>query len=163
MDTLERVRSILLHIKHVRENTEILGEKLIKEGEVELGIALIANGLIHDNSKLRQGIEFDHLAPDEADKKMLIAAIKHHSRSHSNLHHPEAHIGGIKNMPRVYLAEMICDVKARSSEFGTSIESWIVEEAMQKYGFNKSDKVYSEIMYFLNLLLDRKFEKIKSA
>ena len=60
MTTEEKIKVILSHIENVQRNTNKLGLKLIAKGEIKLGQTLIANGLIHDNSKLR-GIEFEHL------------------------------------------------------------------------------------------------------
>jgi hypothetical protein len=73
-----------------------------------------------------------------------------------NPHHPE-YWGGIKEMPKVYVAEMICDWYARSTEFGTGLREWIDNVATEKFSFNKEDDIYKEIQNILNLLLDPNF------
>jgi hypothetical protein len=153
MEDIKKIQLILEHIKHVQENCERLGYKLIEIGEDKLGRNLIANGLIHDNSKLK-GIEFDGLF---SGSDLLKVAVKHHSSI--NPHHPE-YWNSIHEMPDLYLAEMVCDCKARSSEFGTDIRNWFDNDAKIKYGYEKTDLVYTKIMKFLNLLLYNQFKKI---
>ncbi len=158
-DTLKKVDSLYRHIEEVQRNCRLLGERLIEQGDEELGVHLIRNALVHDQSKF-SGIEWDYLlndSEDAADKANLALAIKHHNRT--NLHHPEAWLG-IKNMPNVFLAEMVCDWKARSSEFGSSLKDWIDNGAAQRFGYTKRDKVYKEIMTYTKLLLDEPFKKI---
>lgn len=154
MEALEKIEKVLGHIQNVQRNCYKLGLKLIKMGEVELGRNLIANGQIHDNSKFK-GIEFDELFQGSP---ILSDVIKHHSST--NPHHPEYH-GGIKNMPDVYIAEMVCDCLARSSEFGTDIRDFFRKEATKKYGFKMNDRVGKRITYFLDTLLDKPFNKSK--
>ncbi len=60
-------------------------------------------------------------------------------------------------MPRVYIAEMVCDWYARSMEFGTNIRDWIDNVSLDRFSYDKNDKVYTEIMEFLNLLLNPSF------
>jgi hypothetical protein len=60
-------------------------------------------------------------------------------------------------MPRVYVAEMVCDWYARSSEFGTGLKEWVNNHAMEKFGFTKDSPVYAEIFEFMNLLLSPSF------
>lgn len=155
-----KLATLLLHVNAVQENCLLLGTKLIEEGEVELGRRLIANGRIHDYSKFF-GIEFEYLNdnrwpyPDNDPKKELfLAALDQHTKT--NLHHPEAW-NGIQNMPRIYLAELVCDWKARSSEQGTDLREWIKEKATKRFKFKTSGRVYKEINYFLDLLLQKKF------
>ena len=161
-ETKEKILGISRHIRNVQDNCLLLGEKLIEMGEIALGKQLIANGYVHDSSKFN-GIEFDHMAPgqpteEEEAKLKLKLAIQHHQKT--NLHHPEAWAGGIKDMSDVYLAEFVCDTKSRSEEFGTDFREWIVEKATQKYGFTKEDKVYKDIMRFVDLLCPKPFENV---
>lgn len=153
----KRLEILLRHIKNVRENTEILGQRLIEQGEDRLGRELIANGLIHDNSKL-YGIEWSYLHQDVKDSEPELFKIAAEQHVKKNLHHAEAWVGGIKEMSRVYVAEMVCDWKARSSEFGDDIWNWVDQKAAKKFGYNKSCKVYKEIKDFLTLLLEEKFK-----
>lgn len=157
-----KVRSLTRHIRNVEDNCLILGERLIGGGEIDLGHQLIANGFVHDASKF-SGIEWDQLIigqttkEDESKLKFKMAIHQHNS---TNFHHPEAWSGGIKSMPDVYLCEMIADWKSRSEEFGTALRDWIDEEATKRFGFNRNDEVYKEIMKYVDLLCQRPFEQV---
>ena len=150
MNELEKIELVFNHIQNVQRNCYKLGIRFIKKGEIELGRNLIANGQIHDNSKFK-GIEFDHLFYSDP---LLPEVVKHHQSV--NPHHPE-YWGGIKEMPTVYLAEMVCDWYARSTEFGTGLREWIDNKATEKFSFTKEDDIYKEIQDILNLLLDPNF------
>lgn len=157
MDDFEKIQALMHHIRNVQENAVLLGTRLIKAGEADLGRNLIANGFIHDYSKFR-GIEWDELWRENDDKNSLALAIKQHNST--NAHHPE-YWGTIQLMPRLYIAEMICDWKARSNEFGGSLEDWIKGEACKRFNFGPSDKVYEEIMTFFGMLCDKPFKKVR--
>ena len=152
MNTTEKIELVLDHIQNVQRNCYKLGLRLIKNGQVELGRNLIANGQIHDNSKFK-GIEFEELF---YGSDILMEVVKHHATT--NPHHPE-YWGGIHNMPNVYIAEMVCDWAARSSEFGSDLRKWIVSEATTKFGFNTNSKCYEKIEEYLDLLLSKPFKK----
>lgn len=161
-ETMEKIRGITRHIRNVEDNCFLLGEKLILSGEIDLGKQLIANGFVHDASKFH-GIEFEFMAPgtqtsEESAKLKLKLAIHQHQTT--NPHHPEAWSGGIKDMPDVYLAEFVCDIKARSEEFGTSLRDWIDEASTKKWNFSKDDEVYEKIMRYVNLLCEKPFENL---
>lgn len=156
-DEISRRKSIIRHIQHVRDNCLILGESLIEVGDVELGHQLIANGHIHDYSKFT-GVEWLYLNDAAKKNKPELFQAAHTQHVTSNLHHPEAWAGGIKDMSDVYLAEFVCDVSARSSEFGTDIRAWIKEVATEKYKFTTSTRVYNSIRKFLDLLLEQPFK-----
>ena len=151
---IDKIRSIVRHINNVQENALLLCEKLIEQGESKFATMLIAKSFLHDNSKFT-AIEYDNLV-DGQDKEKLKTAIEQHNRSNS--HHPEAWDKGIHSMPRIALAELVCDFKARSSEFGTDLRGYIYEQATKRYGFNKNDKVYTDIMFFVDLLCDKPFK-----
>ncbi len=160
-DTLSKVRAIRRHIRHVEDNCFLLGERLILSGEVDLGRRLIANGCIHDASKF-VGIEWENMAPgtnwnEESAKLKLKLAVDHHGKT--NPHHPEAW-QGIKNMPRLYVGELVCDWKARSEEFGTSLRDYINEQATKRFSFTEEDQVYKEIMGFVDMLCEKPFERL---
>lgn len=158
-DTLKKVDALYRHIEEVQRNCRLLGERLIENGQDALAVQLIRNALVHDQSKF-SGIEWDFILvePESADDKTKLSlAIQHHNRT--NLHHPEAWLG-IKNMPPVFVAEMVCDWKTRSSEFGSSMKDWIDNGAADRFGYTKRDKVYKEIMFYTKLLLDEPFKKI---
>jgi hypothetical protein len=160
-ETMDKIRAIARHIRNVEDNCLILGEQLILRGEIELGHKLIANGYVHDVSKFF-GIEFEYLSigtsTEEGVKLKQKMAVYHHQRT--NLHHPEAWPGGIKEMPDVYLAEFCCDVKSRSEEFGTNLREWIDNEATTRFKFTKEDVVYKDIMKYVNLLCQKPFEDL---
>jgi len=147
---IDKIELIFNHIKMVQKYCYSLGIKLIEEGDIELGRNLISNGQIHDNSKLK-GIEFEHLFYDDP---LLPEVIKHHQSV--NPHHPE-YWGSIHDMPKVYVAEMVCDWLARSNEFGMSITEWIEVTAAKKFGYKKGDKVYEYIKKYLGMLLNKSF------
>lgn len=161
--TMEKIRAIARHIRNVEDNCFLLGEKLILRGEIDLGKQLIANGYIHDASKFH-GVEFEYLSvggtpmEEHGTLKLKLAIHQHNT---TNKHHPEAWSGGIKDMPDVFLAEFVCDVKARSEEFGTSLREWIDNEATEKWNFTKDDEVYTKIMGYVDLVCDKPFEKVK--
>lgn len=160
--TMTKINIITRHIRNVEDNCLLLGEKLINTGEIELGHKLIANGHVHDASKF-WGMEWEYMAltpptGEEGAKLKLKMAIAHHNRT--NEHHPE-YWGDIRLMPRLFLAEMVCDWKARSEEFGTSLRDWIDEQATKRFAFTKDEKVYKDIMVFVDLLCQPPFEQIK--
>ena len=156
-DTLDKHRkSIMRHIDTVRQNCEKLGEVLIDNGEIELGHRLIANGYCHDNSKFL-GAEWLYLNDDTRDSSPLQfqAALIQHIQT--NKHHPEAWEGGVHDMDRLHRAEMVCDLAARSSEFGTDVRDFLKEKAVKKYDMHFQSKAYKEIKELMSLLLDPPF------
>jgi len=156
--------SVLRHIKLVQEATQLLGKRLIECDEQQFGLALIANGLRHDQSKL-QGIEWDFLVrvsnDDDKAKEYLQIAWRQHVET--NPHHPEFWPDGIHHMPRIYIAEMVCDCFARSQELGTDFRRWIKDDASNKYGFSLNGKVYKQMKYFVDLLLEPEFKPMKKG
>lgn len=149
--SIDKIEMVMNHILNVQTNCYKLGIKLIKKGEFELGRNLICNGQIHDNSKFK-GIEFDHLFYDDP---LLSEVIRHHQSI--NPHHPE-YWGSIHDMPKVYVAEMVCDWYARSCEFGTSFLDWINIKAPGKFSYTEHDKVFITIKEMASLLLNRSFD-----
>jgi len=150
------LQSVLRHIGIVQDACQLLGGKLIENGEVDFGRILIANGLKHDNSKL-SGIEWEYLHGDSGDDKLKIA---HHQHVTTNPHHPE-YWGGVKAMPRIYVAEMVCDLFARSTEFGTDLRQYVKTEFSKRHKLTTRCKEYRMIKGFMDLLLDKPFSKIK--
>ena len=162
-DVLNKINHLTRHIRNVEDNCVLLGTKLIRRGDIELGHMLIANGMVHDASKF-YGIEFENLSYNEPCKeetaKLKLKMSVHHHNS-TNKHHVENWPGGIKEMPDVYICEMIADWKSRSEEFGTDLRLWIDEVSTKKYKYTKEDDVYKKIMEFVDLLCERPFEQIK--
>lgn len=146
----EKLDALIRHVEEVQKNCQLLGEKLIEAGEFELARRLIAAGFLHDQSKFH-GLEWMHLTKPDADDELVPAVIQHHVST--NLHHPEAW-DGIKNMPQQYIAEMACDWKARSGELGKDLKEWIETIAFKKWAFSRRDKVYRDIIRYVNLLLE---------
>lgn len=161
---LRKIREIIKHIRNVQDNALILGEKLIESGEVELGKHLIANSFLHDVSKFH-GIEFEFMAPgekyEEENAKLKLKLAIHNHRI-TNSHHPEAWSGGITDMPNVFLAEMVCDLKARSEEFGTCLMDYIDNVGLKRWDITKESECYKKIVRFVNLLCPKPFESIPS-
>lgn len=160
--TMKKIREIAKHIRNVEDNCLTLGEKLIERGETNLGRQLIANGYVHDASKFH-GIEFEYMSnehPCEEDrgKTKLKLAIQHHQLT--NKHHPEAWSGGILDMPDVYLAEMVCDLKARSEEFGDSLMDYIENVKLKQWGIQKGNPVFLKIIDYVGLLCAKPFESL---
>lgn len=158
---LERVERILRHQKNVREAGERMAIKIIKSGNIELGVGLLANIQIHDNSKLR-GIEFEELHPltkeEMSDKEGLSKAVAHHQLI--NAHHVE-YWGNIDEMPKIYLAEMACDLYARATEFGTDLRAFIKDRFLPKNNITTSSKAYKILKEYVDLLLDPEFKPLK--
>ena len=153
MTDSEKLERLLRHVENVRENCELLGRKLIEQGKTQMGLALIANGRIHDNSKF-YGIEWDFLDPGSTNRQGLKNAITHHHRT--NPHHPE-YWGGIDKMPDLYVAEMICDWKARSTEFARCLIDWINGEGTKRYKIVKDSPVHQLIMVFVDMICEKPF------
>jgi len=159
----ERRSNLNRHITNVRDSCALLGGRLIRLGETKLGHNLIANGWIHDNSKWF-GIEWEFLHSDLMDEEtpLLAVAVKQHTKT--NRHHPEywdnEEGDGIIYMPRLYLAEMVCDWHARSHEFGNDVLEWIKTNGTKKFKFTVQSKPYKEIKDLLGILLDTKFKAV---
>lgn len=153
--------NLVRHLRDVQDNCLLLGQRLIDRGDVHLGLSLIKNGFQHDVSKF-EGIEWQFLNVYDKKEKRKAAfkkglALAIHQHTTSNPHHPEFW-GSIHSMPDLYLAEMVCDFKARSNEFGTSLSDYIKKQAMGKYSFKDSDPVYDKIKGFSELLCSTPFE-----
>jgi hypothetical protein len=151
----DRLDDIVRHINNVSDNCMLLGKRLIAIGMVDLGRLLIANGFIHDNSKF-YGVEWDYLNDTTGDSDLLKIAISQHNRT--NPHHPE-YWGNIELMPKIYVAEMVCDWKARATEFGTSLQDWIDVGAAEKFGYKKDSEIYRRIVYYAQMLCDKPFKE----
>ena len=162
--TMAKIRVISRHIRNVEDNCVILAEKLLEQGEIDLARNLVANGMVHDASKFF-GIEWEYLSlgnqSEESAKLKMKMAVHHHNST--NRHHPESWPQGIHEMPDVYLCEMVADWKSRSEEFGTDLRNWIEQEATKRYEFAKEDKVYKEIMKYVDLLCPTPFENVSQT
>lgn len=154
IDNKENEKQLQIIIRHkelVIEGAKTLSKRLMEQGETDLAIQLLKNSYDHDNSKF-SGIEWVYLKRDEEFLK--IAHIQHIT---TNPHHPEYYPGGIKDMPPARLAEFVCDIYARSSEFGTDLRNWLKETALKRYNFSAQGKTYKAIKKFVDLLLEDPF------
>ena len=153
----KHLKSLLRHVDNVRQASLLLGERIIERGEEKLGIDLITNGQIHDYSKFR-GSEWLYLRPEllDSDKKNLFESSKN-QHVMTNPHHPE-YWGSIHQMPRLYIAEMVCDWSARSHEQGNDLRDWIKEKATKTFDMTVQSRVYREIKFFVDLLLEPAFK-----
>jgi hypothetical protein len=152
----EQLEMLIRHIRKVQDACWELTKKLLKRGETIAARRLMASSMSHDVSKF-YGIEYDSLIASESPQ-LLKYAVGHHQQT--NKHHPE-HWDGAENMPRLAIAEMVCDWYARSTEFGTDLRKWIKEEALAKYNISPQGKVYKVIKEFVDLLLEPAFKQIK--
>jgi hypothetical protein len=153
----EKVEKLLRHINNVQEACYLLGKKLIERAksqvDIEFGIRVIAIGQIHDHSKFF-GIEFDYLVGNGNFNGEAKLAAQHHVRS--NHHHFECW-GSPDLIPKIYIAEFVCDIFSRAAEFGTDVREYIKEKALPRYKISPQSKVYKWIKEFLDLLLDKPF------
>ncbi len=151
----DHIDNLVRHINLVREACLLLGTRLIKAGEENFGRLLIAKGFQHDVSKF-YGVEWDFLhAGKDVPKKQLELAIKQHVAT--NDHHPEYH-GTFDDMPALCVAEFLCDVYARSQEFGTNLREWIEEDAVKKYEIDTKGDNYKLLNKYLDILLENHFK-----
>ena len=156
--TLNYLTILCRHITFVKDACELLGKKIIAEDiyDEDFGVQLIARGCVHDNSKF-SGIEFMYLntsRPSVTKEQLEMAVTEHIS---SNDHHPE-YWGGVKNMPEIALAEMVCDWYARSCEMGTDLRLWIKDTALEKFDIPPTGAVSKKINKFVTLLLTPTFK-----
>ncbi len=151
----QHLDNLTRHIGLVREACLLLGKRLIAAGRKDFGRLVIMRGFMHDVTKFT-GIEWDylHVGPD-VDKACLDLAIKQHS--YTNSHHPEFH-GGVKNMPELDVAEMVCDWYARGQEFGTNLREWIRDVAVTRFRIGHLSDQEGWITQFTNLLLENAFK-----
>jgi hypothetical protein len=63
-------------------------------------------------------------------------------------------------MPRLAVAELVCDWKARSEEFGSSLRDYVKERATKRWKFCEKDLIYKTIMEFVDLLCEKPFSRV---
>lgn len=168
----KHLESIMQHIENVQKNCRILAKRLMEDegnpDSYDIGFKVLKNSYLHDNSKF-SGIEWKYLrTPDlikesdcsspEDQKKCFMLALEQHTKN--NMHHPECW-NRIKDMPPEYVAEMVCDLCARSSEFGTDLRDWVKSNFLPKYGITTSSKIYKDMKKYIDMLLPTAFKQIK--
>lgn len=154
----ERLSILRRHIEHVQESAYLMAERILKnddKADVFLAHELVTNVQGHDQSKF-QGIEWKYLHDDVKETNPDLFQLAWEQHVLTNPHHPE-YWSGIEHMPDVYLAEMVCDWRSRSTEFGTDLRSWIKDSATKRFNFSTSGKVYKKIKRFVDFLLDKPF------
>lgn len=151
----DHIDNLVRHIRLVQDACLLMGTKLIRNGQLKFGKDLIARGFKHDNSKFF-GIEWEYLHNgDDIPKERLIEAIRQHNET--NEHHINFY-GNLEEMPDISLAECICDIYARSQEFGTSLRDYIEEEFKIKHNLNDGD--LARVNKFVDLLLEKPFQEL---
>lgn len=152
----QQLDDLLRHLTRVRDNGRLLGQRLMEQGRKDFGWQVIHRCHIHDASKF-YGIEREFLHKGEnVDVVMLHMAIDQHTSTNS--HHPEFH-GGIRNMPELDIAEMVCDCAARAQESGTDIRKWFTDVALKKYKIDTLSHQWIWVQNFLDILLKTSFKK----
>lgn len=147
-------QSVMRHIATVQQGSTLLSERLFDNGDPSFALLLSKKTLSHDASKL-VGIEWEYLRVCNEDLEKFNLALNQHQLT--NDHHPEFW-GSIKSMPKICLAEMVCDWYARSVEFGTDLRDWIKGPACQKYEITTNTKCYKQIKEFVDIVLDAPFK-----
>jgi len=153
-DMLTHAEDLLAHVERVRANAFTLARALVARGENAFARLLLAKAHVHDASKWA-GIEYEvmHRGPD-VDKEMLRAAI--HQHQDTNDHHPEFW-GGLNQMPRICVAEMVCDWLARAQELATDLKAYVTTVAVERFQFAIAPEQVRWIYEFIDLLLPQKF------
>ena len=153
--TLKKLEVIQRHIKNVEDACMLLGRRLIEKGEIEFGVQLIVLGRIHDLSKFDR-FEREYLIGNENKDTLKLAISKHQA---ANKHHIEFW-DDVDNMPRIFIAEMACDLFARSAEKGSDLWVYIKDTLVPHYNISTSGKFYKTLKEFVDLLLDKSFVKL---
>lgn len=158
--TLKKLEIIQRHKNNVQDACNLLGKRLIEratnESEIEFGIRLIVQSYVHDLSKFNL-YERTFLIGND-DKETLKTAIYVHQAS--NEHHIEFW-RNIDTMPRLRLAELVCDLWARSAELGTNLRDFIKEKLVPQYKISTNGKAYKTIKEFVDIILANEFVDLK--
>lgn len=144
---LARIEKIYEHIQNVQENCYKLSKELIRDNQSKLARKLLQRGLKHDSSKFT---DLEYFGMYSEDDCLKWASIENHRRN--NEHHLEYHMTPL-DMSEVDIAEMACDLKARSSEFGTDIREY-VKTYVSERDISVNSKFYKSIIKYLNYILE---------
>ncbi len=154
---LKKLDAIERHCEHVRESGALLARRMLQKGYNErLCVALLRNCRTHDASKF-SGIEFDHLLYSDNKEAMKLAVETHRQ---TNSHHA-SFWSSINEMPDLFLFEMGVDLLSRSQEMGEDIFEYIKTDFLKKHNLTTSSRVYKKLKEALDILLDKKFEKLE--
>ena len=150
----KKLNALLRHIRLVQDGCHLLAEKLIEQGRAHLGRLLIAQSMSHDNSKFT-GIEWQHMGADAHGDELKLAMRQH---VETNAHHPEFW-SGFENIPELFLAELVCDLYARSQEFGTDLREYVEESFAPRYQIDVKGRNYKRMKGFIENLLNKPFKR----
>ena len=154
-DDIKHLEDLSSHIMRVRSNCFCLAKHFISIDPV-LSRKLAAQGMMHDNSKFYgKEAQFLHRGPD-VPKLALETTISWHVQT--NAHHPEFWLPsqGKIYMYKEFAYEMVCDLLARSQEFGTNLDEYLTQVHFKKYDF--SNCTLKHIEEARSILLPRKFQ-----
>lgn len=158
--TLKKLEIIQRHKNNVQDACNLLGKRLIERatnaGEIEFAIQLIIQGYLHDLSKFDL-YERDFLIGNDDKETLRMAIYKHQA---GNKHHIEFW-RNVDNMPRLFLAELVCDLWARSAELGTNLRDFIKEKLVPQYKISTNGKAYKTIKEFVDIILANEFVDLK--
>lgn len=147
-DLRETLDRLIRHLDLVKHACEVMGKRVIRTGDVDFGLRVIAIGRMHDISKFNSDewsgfcVKFD---PD-------VLAV-HYSR---NPHHPEFYDGDIRQMPKERLWELVADVWARSVELGGDVRAYLfsVLPGFDDRSNKENNRVWCELETALTFLLE---------
>ena len=63
-------------------------------------------------------------------------------------------------MPELYIAEMVCNWKARSSEFGTDLREWMTTGAAKRFKYKANSSIHQKCLHYVDMLCDKPFKKL---
>ncbi len=149
-----RLFGILDHQDNVRDVGRILLKGLVDEEEFDLALSLAHRLSQHDAGKFTY-IEWFGMYSDNAEVKRM--AIEHHR--HTNAHHLPFHGNDPQNMADVDIAEWCCDIKARSEEFGSSVQDFVKRFAEER-GIKPHSYFLKKATHYFNLILKPPFKAI---
>ncbi len=150
----KRLFFVISHVDRVRQNGEILINKLIDEGDQNLALRLAEAISIHDNGKF-SFIEFHGMYSENSEIKKI--AITHHRTS--NRHHLSYHVS-YREMGNCDIAEMVVDLKSRSDEFGDNLREFF-QKFLKEHKISSGSNFAKKANYFINLILNHPFKQIK--
>jgi hypothetical protein len=150
----KRIFSIINHINRVRQNSDILINRLIDFDQQDLALRLAAAVSVHDASKFTF-IEFAGMYSENENIKK--AAVQHHRET--NRHHISYH-SSYKEMSECDIAEMIIDMKSRSDEFGQNLTEFFRKFA-KDHKIPPQSQFYKKANNFIDLVLNQPLKEIK--
>lgn len=144
---------ILEHIVNINTARIEYGDRLCEILHIS-PFKLVLPIMVHDKSKWSEE-EFDSYrqyfypcSDEEPNKEIFDIAWKHHYQN--NPHHPEYWVdedsGIIKDMPPIYIAEMLLDWEAMSIKFNNNTYDYYMKEKDNKPFSENTRKIIDEII-----------------